>query len=122
MFALIIAPAQYVRLRMRRYSPDLRVVRAIVAKNWVGLSGVGGRAGGGWRLIVGKGQTRPPERQVPAFHIEAWFRVTPPSRRMPPGQQSGHPQARPGLTKSPRFRHRLALFDASSAVRLRSSS
>jgi hypothetical protein len=42
MFALIIAPAQYVRLRMRRYSPDLRVVRAIVAKNWVG-----GRAGGG---------------------------------------------------------------------------
>src|ERR1700740_3666180 len=31
------------------------------------------------------------ERQVPAFHIEAWFRVTPPSRRMPPGQQSGHP-------------------------------
>ena len=28
----------------------------------------------------------------------------------------------PGLTKSPRFRHRLALFDASSAVRLRSSS
>src|SRR5882762_2515369 len=30
-------------------------------------------------------------RQVPAFHIEAWFRVTPPPCRMPPGQQSGHP-------------------------------
>src|SRR5208282_1101556 len=30
-------------------------------------------------------------RQVPAFHIEAWIRVTPPSCRMPPGQKSGHP-------------------------------
>src|SRR5271165_2771468 len=60
-------------------------------------------------------------RQVPAFHIEAWIRVTPPSCRMPPGQKSGHPQTRPRLTNSPWFRHHLALFDTSSAVRLRSS-
>src|SRR6516162_6719544 len=51
------------------------------------------------------------ERQVPAFHIEAWFRLTPPSRRMPPGQQSGHPpgssrvnEIRPVSTSSCTFR------------------
>src|SRR6516162_5645658 len=49
------------------------------------------------------------ERQVPAFHIEAWFRVTPPSRRMPPGQQSGHPPGLSRINEIPRFRHRLAL-------------
>ena len=60
-------------------------------------------------------------RQVPAFHIEAWFRVTPPPCRMPPEQKSGIPQTRPRLTNSPWFRHRLVLFDPSSAVRSRSS-
>src|SRR5579863_591703 len=30
-------------------------------------------------------------RQVPAFHIKAWSRVTPPSCRMPSGQKSGRP-------------------------------
>src|SRR6516165_5720376 len=41
---------------------------------------------------------------------------------MPPGQQSGHPPGLSRINEIPRFRHRLALFDASSAVRLRSSS
>src|SRR6516165_3030509 len=41
------------------------------------------------------------ERQVPAFHIEAWFRVTPPSRRMPPGQQSGHPPSSSRVNEIP---------------------
>ena len=37
------------------------------------------------------------------------------------GRNQATPQARPRLTNSPWFRHRLALFDTSSAVRLRSS-
>jgi len=47
------------------------------------------------------------------------------SRRLHAGGHLGRnqvaPQTRPGLTNSPRFRHHLALFDTSSAVRLRSS-
>src|SRR5208282_5097398 len=47
------------------------------------------------------------------------------SRRLHAGCRLGRnqaiPQTRPRLTNSPWFRHRLALFDTSSAVRLRSS-
>ena len=47
------------------------------------------------------------------------------SRRLHAGCRLGRnqdiPQTRPGLTTSPRFRHRLYAFDTSSAVRSRSS-
>src|SRR6516165_7670769 len=65
-------------------------------------------------LSIGATGSRVPHRSLVQAHAAftpdaAWAAIRP-------------PQARPGLTKSPRFRHRLALFDASSAVRLRSSS
>src|SRR5215472_9060420 len=51
-------------------------------------------------------------RQVPTFRTRAWFRVTPPSCRMPSGPQSGHSpdlsrvnDFPPVSTSSIRFRH-----------------
>src|SRR6516164_613922 len=64
-------------------------------------------------LSIGATGSRVPHRSLVQGHAA----FTPDARL---GSNQAAPQARPGLTKSPRFRHRLALFDASSAVRLRS--